>query len=60
MSAVNADPRRLMAMYAAPYLLFLCVKANIRKDDLRKFDRIYYAAVVAFMIVIFILKGGFK
>ena len=60
MSAVNADPRRLMAMYAAPYLLFLCVKDNIRKDDLRKFDRIYYAAVVAFMIVIFILKGGFK
>ena len=60
MSAVNADPRRLMAMYAAPYLLFLCVKDNIRKDDLRKFDRIYYATVVAFMIVIFILKGGFK
>lgn len=59
LSAVNADPRRLMAMYVAPYLLFLCSKDIVDKNIIRKFDKYYYSFVSIFMIVVFILKGGF-
>ena len=54
----NADPRRMVCMYPICYLIFCYLKQNlIRFDEMRKFDKLFYSGIVAFMCLIIVLKS---
>ena len=55
---MNADPRRMMAMYPIAYVIFLRAKDIIPRRSVKQFDKLVYGFVILLSIVYVVAKGG--
>ena len=60
LNCMNADPRRMMAMYPVAYLIYLCTKDSVARIKIREFDKFVYGFVAILSMVYIVAKGGFS
>ncbi len=58
LNCMNADPRRMMAMYPIAYVIFLRAKDIIPRRSVKQFDKLVYGFVILLSIVYVVAKGG--
>ncbi len=58
LNCMNADPRRMMAMYPVAYVVFLRTKDVIPQKIIAKFDKFIYGFVFVLSFAYIMAKGG--